>query len=277
MNRKQIIAMFMIMVMAVTLIPINVSAASKLSSKTFDKTVAGATDITASSTEKADFYIYKSKAEKLLDKPIYTKKNTKSISKQLNYNNSKHYYVKIKVRNNKKATLKCSIIPHLDKKNSNKGGAWVVYDDSPVASNNKIVMKKIYFTKSHVSEAIAMVEDDTVLDNKTKMYNLTVFLSTQVVGGNVTNNKVAKTLVQGLFTGIDFVQVFKGVDFKELTLKKVKTASGCSKNKNGKLTYKNGVVLTIYYLDGWETIAVDSWKGETMTGYSGERGSWSAY
>lgn len=237
--------------------------------KTYDKKVSGATDIAVSSSQKSTIYLYNSFLNKTLKKPFKTYKNCTSANYKANYSNSHHYYVVIKSK--KTITTTCSIKQHQDTKTVRKKGIrWIANGNSAFPSNSIYYLENVYFSKNQVSKALEMIDEDENLDHQTQVLNLTWFLSTTGLGVYSSSQ-----FVTGLFTVTDFVQIFKGVDFKQVTKKKVKEKSGYTYDKKKhKGSAKKGILITRYISGGIEQLEVKSWNGKSVKGAKGYRGKW---
>ena len=267
---KRNILMSLIMLLFVgSFSTIEASAATTVK-KVYDQKCSGVTDISAKSSKSSTFYIYTSWIKYKLNKPYKKYSRKKSISLTCNLSNRRHYYVKIVSA--KKAKTSCTIKQHLDKKTvNNKGIKWIAKSNSGVPGGSIIYIKKLYFSKSQVAQALEYVDENKVLDNQTTLLNATWF-----AGSTILTTYTGSKFIGGLFTAVSGVQVFKGINFKDITKEQVKDASGYSYNsKTGKGTAQKGVLITIYYCEGMEMVSVEGWNGSSVSGVKGYSGNWS--
>lgn len=242
--------------------------AASTTKKVFDQKCSGATDISAKSTQKCDFYVYTSWLKYKKNKPYKTYKKVNNIKLTCNLSNTNHYYIKIVSKNKFNAT--CNISQHIETKTvRNKGIKWIANGKSAVPGGTIIVKEKLYFSKYEVSEALENIDNNTVLDTQTTILNLTWFVGTSAIMGYNKSKFVA-----GLFSAISGVQVFKGIDFKKITKKQIRDITGYT-YKNHKGTAKKGVMIKIYYCQGMEMVSIQSWDGVHVSGEKGYMGRWS--
>lgn len=239
---KQIFSLLFIMfLLAGVFFKVDVLAANMKTQKVYSQNCRGVTDINAESSQKSEFYIYTSWLKYKFNKPYKVYKNKTRINIVCNLSNNNHYYVKI--ISGKRAITSCTITQHLDKKTvSNKGIKWIAKGNSGVPGGTIIVSKKLYFSRAQVSEALTYVEENKVLDNQTKIFNLTWFVDSTILTG-YANSK--------------FVSGYK------------------YNRKTGKGRAKKGIVITVYYYNGIEIIGIQQWNGVDVYGEKGYNGSWS--
>ncbi len=233
----------------------------------YHKNMIGAFKISATSSAPADFYVYKSKKAMRNDNPCSKKYNIKKYSYTAKVSGSNTYYVKIKVRNNKRATFTCKYSEYKDSKESAAGGYYWVKDDKSYGNvlTGVYVTERIYFSKEDVPKAIAKVATDSNLKLESYLTSITwnASLSFFSMGG-----KPASVLA-----GMMSVGSFKGFSFNKVAVDQVKSKSGYHKTSKGaKADY--GICLVVYYGNNTRRVDVKRWNGTTMKGEPGLYGSW---
>ncbi|MDO5541117.1 MAG: hypothetical protein Q4F83_13805 [Eubacteriales bacterium] len=267
--KKQItIIIFLIIIFPLSL-QIKVDAASKTlygKRMSFTMQSSGATDIKVSCSESAEITIYK---KNFLTKKQISHRSSATFleytARLAKYSNTNKYYVTVKVRNNKRARVTCTVKQHMDKKKSSLGGIWTPYRTSPVPSSGFLYNRKIYFTSNKCSEALTYVSSSKYLDYQSKLANGTI---------TATGLLFAGTGIKSMITASTFLTVAQmgySFDFKSSTMDEIKRKGNYNKRTN---KFRNGVVLLEVTFRGVPMIKVEKWTGNIMTGAGGYVGYW---